>query len=284
MRSLAFVGTWKWRSDDTTVIPQMSEKTRRRVARLDRSDCSKLDVLDGTQVTQVNLSCAKYDSNLSLARAAFWLFMLMKGSQAMKSFTNMSLINFCPFGQWANGEGRFLRRCLKQDRDFSIEKNRKDCANNIQRIPVSKDRKQKERRTWSTRPDIGTRTALLAEQQELMSWSKLWSQMQDFCHVQITIQSIHFENTALIVTSDASWSSTDTLENKIQKESLNQPWLDKIHLRWNSRWRVYRTFETDQKPVYDLVHGEGIIMQDTWIGIGILLLRKDILQTSSTLR
>ena len=144
----------------------MSEKTRRRVATLDRSDCSKLDVLDGTQV---NLSCAKYDSNLSVARAAFWLFMLMKGSQARKSFTNMSLINFCPFGQWANGEGRFLRRCLKQDRDVSIEIKRKDCANNIQRIPVSKDRKQKEWGTWSTRPDIGTGTALLAEQQELMS-------------------------------------------------------------------------------------------------------------------
>ena len=156
----------------------MSEKTRRRVATLDRSDCSKLDVLDGTQV---NLSCAKYDSNLSVARTAFWLFMLMKGSQARKSFTNMSLINVCPLGQWANGEGRFLRRCLKQDRDFSIEINRKDCANNIQRISVSKDRKQKERGTWScsldrrsTKPDIrtfdiGTRTALLAEQQELMS-------------------------------------------------------------------------------------------------------------------
>ena len=119
MRSLVFVGTWKWRSDDTNVIPQMSEKTRRRAATLDCSDCSKLDVLDGTQV---NLSYAKYDSNLSVARTAFWLFMLMKGSQARKSFTNMSLINVCPFGQWANGEGRFSRRRLKQDRDFSIEK------------------------------------------------------------------------------------------------------------------------------------------------------------------
>ena len=136
------------------------------MATLDRSDCSKLDVLDGTQV---NLSCAKYDSKLSVARAAFGLFTLMKGSQARKSFTNMSLINFCPFGQWANGQGRFSRRCLKQDRDFSIEIKRKDCVNNIQRIPVSKDRKQKERGTWSTRPDIGTGTALLAEQQELMS-------------------------------------------------------------------------------------------------------------------
>ena len=56
--------------------------------RLDRGDCSKLDVLDGTHV---NLSCAKYDSNLSLARAAFWLFMLIKGSQARKSFTSNGL-------------------------------------------------------------------------------------------------------------------------------------------------------------------------------------------------
>ena len=94
------------------------------------------------------------------------------------------------------------------------------------------------RGTWSTRPDIETRTALLAEQQELMSWSKLWPQMQDFCHVQM-IQSIYFENAALVVTSDASWSIADTLENEIQKESLNQPWLEKINLRWNSTWRVY---------------------------------------------
>ena len=84
--------------------------------------------------------------------------------------------------------------------------------------------------------------------------------MQDFCHVQITIQSIHFENTALIVTSDASWSSTDTLENEIQKESLNLDWIRSIFAE--IRHEEY-TFETDQKPVYDLVHGEGIIMQDT---------------------
>ena len=77
--------------------------------------------------------------------------------------------------------------------------------------------------------------------------------MQDFCHVQITIQSINFENTALIVTS----GSTDILENEIQKESLNQP-----PIFAEIRHEEY-TFETDQKPVYDLVHGEGIIMQDT---------------------
>ena len=106
--------------------------------------------------------------------------------------------------------------------------------------------------------------------------------MQDFCHVQITIQSIHFENTALSVTSDASWSITDTLEKEIQKESsINLDWIRSIFAE--IRHEEY-TFENDQKPVYDLVHGEGIILEDTWIGIGILLLRKDILQTSPTLR
>ena len=79
--------------------------------------------------------------------------------------------------------------------------------------------------------------------------------------MQITIQSIHFENTALIVTSDASWSSTIHLKRRFRKKvSIDLDWIRSIFIE--IRHEEY-TFENDQKPVYDLVHGEGIIMQDT---------------------
>lgn len=45
-----------------------------------------------------------------------------------------------------------------------------------------------------------------------------------------------------------------------KKVSINLDWIRSIFAE--IRHEEY-TFENDQKPVYDLVHGEGIILEDT---------------------
>ena len=62
------------------------------------------------------------------------------------------------------------------------------------------------------------------------------------------------------MTSDASWSSTIHLKRRFRKKvSIDLDWIRSIFAE--IQHEEY-TFENDQKPVYDLVHGEGIIMQE----------------------
>ena len=122
-----------------------------------------------------------------------------------------------PFKHWNVGSGDFLGRKLVQLEDFSIVCDQKEYANQVQAIPISKERRKEkhaevtdyERRklrdvigaaSWllgNTRPDIATATAFLQQRvqkatvNDLIEANRLVAKIRDFCHTEIKILSIY---------------------------------------------------------------------------------------------
>ena len=291
--------------------------------------------------------------------------MVVSGDSHFKAEVTDKLRNKYPFKHWVEKEGNFLGRKLRQQDDFSITIDQKEYANKVKTIEISKERrKQKEESitnkelqqfrgvlgaaNWivgSTRPDIAAQTAMLQQRvsratvNDLIEANKLVSKIRDFAHVRILVKSIPIEDAMIVVSTDASWSNTDTLGSQAgyfimmaDKKLKENKWADVSPMRWKSYKMERKTQSTlgaelmsvargiaecdwirsmmaevrfpnyelkndkffreklemmvivDNKPIYDHVHGEGVIVRDKRIAIDMLLVRRDLLATNAQLR
>lgn len=174
---------------------------------------------------------------------------------------------------------------------------------------------------------------------DLIAANQLVGKIRDFSHVKITFRSIPIQDAVLVVSTDASWSNTETLGSQAgfvtlfaNKKITKNEWADVSPLRWKTYKMERKTQSTlgaelmsaargiaecnwlrslfaeaccmdycleqdqsfrnmlemvlvvDNKPIYDHIHGEGVIVKDKRMAIDMLLVRKDLHAAGSTVR
>ena len=219
--------------------------------------------------------------------------MIIGGDSSFHATVLHNLKKRYPFKDWAEGQGDFLGRRLTQLADYSIRIEQSTYAKNIQTIDIGRER-GKERdhsiddketqqlravlgaANWlvgSSRPDIGVHTALLQQRvgtvSDLTEANKLVAKLRDFAHVSICVTFLL--KIWLLVSSDASWSNTESLGSQAgyfimvgDKRVEDGIWGDASVLSWKS-YKLERRTQSTLGAEAELMGAARAIAEGDWM-------------------